>query len=56
MGYLTWRAANRLWSQPKKYVAVNKAEKRWRSEDLFDIRHEDAEFGVCPAGFSPALV
>jgi hypothetical protein len=26
------------------------------SEELFAIRHGDAEFGVCPAGFCLALV
>jgi hypothetical protein len=25
--------------------------KEWRSEDHFDIIHEDKEFGVCPDGF-----
>jgi hypothetical protein len=25
--------------------------KSWRSEDCFDIRHGDAEFKDCPAGF-----
>jgi hypothetical protein len=25
--------------------------KEWRSEDLFDISHGNAEFGICPAGF-----
>ena len=46
------------WNQPqrKKYVAVNKAERSWRSEESFDIRHEDAEVGVCSAGFSFGLV
>jgi hypothetical protein len=44
----------REWKQPrkKKFVTVNKDEKRsWRSEDCFDIRHGDAKFRVCPAGF-----
>ena len=46
-----WRkAAKREQNQPKrkKYVAINKAERSWRSEERFDIRHGDAEFGVCP--------
>ena len=30
---------------------VNKAEKSWRSEEHFDIRHGDVEFGVYPAEF-----
>jgi hypothetical protein len=57
-GYLLRKAANREWKQPrrKKFVAVNKVEKRsWRSEDHFDIRHGDAEFGGCPAAFLWAL-
>jgi len=29
--------------------------KEWRSEDRFDISHEDAEFAVCPAGFLPCF-
>ena len=53
MGYMLRKAANREWNQPrrKQFVAVNKDEKEWRSEDCFDISHGDAEFGVCPAGF-----
>jgi len=44
---------NTEWNQPKKkkYVGVNKVKRSWRSKGCFDIRHEDAEFGVCPAGF-----
>jgi hypothetical protein len=44
-------------SQPqrKNCVAANKAERSWRSEESFDIRHGDAEFGVCQAGFSVLL-
>lgn len=30
----------------EKCVAVNKDERRWISEECFDIRHGDAEFGV----------
>ena len=53
VGYLLRKAANREWKQSKrkKYVSVNKAERSWRSEEHFDIRHGDAEFGVCPARF-----
>ena len=53
MGYLLRRAANREWNQPKrkKYVSVKKAERSWRSEEHFDIRLGDEEFGVCPAVF-----
>ena len=45
--YLLRKAANREWDQPKRKncVAVNKAERN------LDIKHGDAEFGVCPAGF-----
>jgi hypothetical protein len=51
MGSLLRRAANE-WNQPerKKGVAVNKAERSWRSEDRVDIRRGDAEFVVGPAG------
>ena len=53
MGYLPRKVANREWNQPKrkKCAAVNKAERIWRPEMCFDIRHEDSEFGVCPACF-----
>ena len=35
MGYMLRKAANREWNQPKrkKCVAVNKAERSWRSEE-----------------------
>ena len=47
MGFLQRKAASREWKQPKrKCVAVNKAERSWRSEEHFDIRHGDAEFRV----------
>lgn len=47
------KTVNREWNQPKrkKVVAVNKDEKSWRSEEHFDIRYGDAEFGVRPAEF-----
>jgi hypothetical protein len=56
MVYLLRKAANREWNQlrRKKFVAVKKIKKKkrsCRSVDHFDIRHRDAEFGVCPAGF-----
>lgn len=35
---------------------VNKAEKSWRSEEHFDVRHGGAEFGVPRLVFSFALV
>ena len=42
------RAANREWNQPKrkKCAAVNKAERSWRSEERFDIRHGDAVWSL----------
>ena len=51
--YLPWRSANEEWNQLRreKCVAVKKAERSWRAEGQFDIRHGDAESGVCPAGF-----
>ena len=51
IGYLRKRHTNKDWKQPKrkKYIAVNKDESIWRSEDHFDISHGDAEVGVCPA-------
>ena len=51
--YLQIRTANREWkhSKRRKCVVLNKAEWNWKSEEHFDIRHGDAEFRVCPAGF-----
>ena len=53
VGNLPKKTGKREWNQfkRKKCVAVNKAERSWRSEEHFDIRHGDTEFGVCPAGF-----
>ena len=45
----TWvsakEAANREWNQSrtKKFVAVNRDERTWRSEEHFDIRYGDLE-------------
>ena len=41
MGYLLKKAANKEWNQPEreKCVAVNKGERSWRSEEIFDIKH-----------------
>ena len=52
------RAANREWNQleKEKCVAVCKAGKVWRSEEHFNIRHGNAEFRVCPAGFGSYFV
>ena len=45
VGHLLRRAANREWKQPKrmKWFTVNKAERSWRSEEHFDIRHGSLE-------------
>jgi hypothetical protein len=53
MGYLLRKAANREWKQPrwKKLLQSTKMNRSRRSEDQFDIRHEDVEFGVCLDGF-----
>ena len=54
MGYLPRRAANKgvePAQEQKVFVAVNRAGKNWRSEDHFDIKHRDADFRVCSAGF-----
>jgi hypothetical protein len=54
MSYLSRRAADSEWRQSRsqKCVAVNKAERNWRSIKHFDIRHEDAELRDRVAGFS----
>ena len=54
MGYLPRRTANRDWNQAKreKCVAVNIVEMSWKSEERFDIRHGDIEFGVLVASSS----
>ena len=46
MGYLPRKVANQEWNQHRKEkcVLVNKAERSWRSEELFDRRHEIKEF------------
>ena len=38
-------------SPREECVAVNKATKSWGSEECFDIRHGDVEFGLFSAGF-----
>lgn len=45
-------------NQPKKKkcVVVNKAEKSWRFEEYFGMRHEVAELGVCLAGIQSFFV
>lgn len=53
MGYPPRTAANRVCNQPKRetQITINNAGRSWSSEECFDIRHGDAEFGVFPAGF-----
>jgi hypothetical protein len=52
MGYLPRKAANGVEpTQEKELFAVNKAERSWKSEEHFDIRHGDAEFKVCLGHF-----
>ena len=52
------QTAHREWKQLKikKCVVVNKDEKTWISEESFDIRHKDIEFGVYPADFQSCFV
>lgn len=45
--YMPRRVANRVWNHMRERISVNKAERSWGSEEHFDIRDEDAEFGVC---------
>jgi hypothetical protein len=53
MGYLLRKVSNREWNKPGKEVCYSqqRLNRSWRSENCFDNRHVDAEFGVCPAGF-----
>ena len=55
--YLPKRGEDQFFNQAKRErcVAVYKAEMNWRSLH-FDIRHRDADFGVCTAGFGLALI
>jgi hypothetical protein len=52
--YLLRNAENKKCRQPKrkKWVADSKDERGWQYKGYFDIRHGDAEFGVCPSVFS----
>lgn len=56
MGYLLKRNANKECNQPKreKCVAVNKGERSWRSEEIFDIKHGNKclEFAQLAYGFA----
>lgn len=54
MGDLPGRASDLVQNQPQRgrgVVAVNKTGRSWRSEECFDIKHGDAEFGGFHAGF-----
>ena len=53
VGYLMRKAASGSETSPGKEVCScqQRWKRSWRSEDCFDIYHEDAKFGVCPAGF-----
>ena len=53
IGYPPKKSFNWRGKQPEreKYVSVNKADRRRRSKEWFDITHRDAEFGVWSAGF-----
>ena len=57
MGYLLRKAAEREGNQPKrnKCVRANKAEKSWRPEEHFHIRHGDAVFEFAQLVFDLAL-
>lgn len=53
MRHLSRKIADRVWHRHKreKYAALNKAERDWRSEMPFDIRHGNIAFGVYPVDF-----
>ena len=53
MGYLLRKIAKKEWNQNKrkKHVPVNKAERYWKTEEHFEIRHGDAEFGIFTEGY-----
>lgn len=56
MGYVPRKAEDQIWNQPKrqKYDVVGHKDGRsCRSEEYFDIKWEDAEFGVFPVVFLP---
>lgn len=42
-------------SSRQRCLTVNSAERNWRSEELLDITHGDAEFGLCLDGFGIIL-
>lgn len=61
LGCLPRRAANKEWNQHKgnKCVALNKAERSWRPEAHFDIRHGNrarSRFGSVFPYYVPALL
>jgi hypothetical protein len=53
VSYLLRKVANKEWNHSRKrsLLQSTKMKRSWRSEDSFDIRYGDVEFGVCPAGF-----
>ena len=56
VGYQPRRAEDQVWNQPKrdKCIAVMKLQD-WRAEAFSNIRHGDAEYGVCLLVFGLAL-
>ena len=54
MEYLLRKATNKEWNQPKKEncIAASKTKRSWRSEECFDIKHE--EFRVVQLVFNLA--
>ena len=53
LGYLQRKAVNREYKQlkTKKCAALYIAERSWRFEEHFDIRHGDSGVGACLDGF-----
>ena len=49
--------SDRLGVKPvrERTATVDKAERNWGSEEHFGIKHRNAEFRVCPAGFQCLL-
>jgi hypothetical protein len=53
MRHLPRKVPSKEWNhlKKKKFVAVNKNERSWRSEEHFYIKDGNTKFGVCPTGF-----
>lgn len=48
VGRMSRRAASQVWNKPETEKCVaNKVGGSWSSDEHFDIRHRDAQFGVC---------